>query len=102
MVSPAPARRAPILVVDADEATRALYRASLELSQFDVIEASEPPSVAPPTLSCPLCDHRLIYERSHIGGVTRRHAEQWDDFTCAQCGVFQYRQRTRSLHHVVQ
>jgi CheY-like chemotaxis protein len=38
---PAPARRAPILAVDSDDDTRALYRASFALSQCEVIEASD-------------------------------------------------------------
>jgi CheY-like chemotaxis protein len=59
------------------------------------------PAAAPPTLSCPWCDRPLIYQRSHIGGVSVRQSEQWDDYACAQCGGFQYRQRTRTLHHVV-
>jgi CheY-like chemotaxis protein len=237
MVFPAPARRAPILVVDADDDTRALYRASVELSQCEVVEASDgrdaltkalmrtpalviteltlpfingyalcellrrdrataevpilvvtaearpaerdrarqagadsvllkpatpervveevrrlltlsddspqrtasatvrtdtaatmahsvadtrsrghrrptltkaherytttTPPATPPILSCPLCDRSLTYQRSHIGGVSLRQSEQWDDYACAQCGGFQYRQRTRTLHHVV-
>jgi CheY-like chemotaxis protein len=59
-----------------------------------------PPS-PPPSLTCPLCDHPLVYQQSHIGGVSEHHAEQWDYFTCPTCGAFQYRQRThklRSLH----
>lgn len=42
----------------------------------------------------------LQYERSHIGGVSHVHAEQWDDYECAACGTFQYRQRTRKLRRV--
>jgi CheY-like chemotaxis protein len=58
------------------------------------------PPAAPPSLSCPMCDRGLTYQRSHIGGVSLRQAEQWDEFVCAQCGPFEYRQRTRTLHHV--
>jgi DNA-binding response OmpR family regulator len=41
MVFPAPARRLTILVVDADDDTRALYRASFQLDQCEVVEASD-------------------------------------------------------------
>ena len=49
---------------------------------------------------CPTCDRPLVYERSHIGGVTERFSEQWDYYTCTGCGPFQYRQRTRALRSV--
>lgn len=55
------------------------------------------PPASPPTLTCPSCDGPLAYVESHIGGVSDRHAEQWDDFECKKCGGFQYRQRTRKL-----
>jgi two-component system cell cycle response regulator DivK len=59
------------------------------------------PAVPPPALICPVCDHSLAYLRSHVGGVSERHAEQWDYFECpAGCGTFQYRQRTRKLRRV--
>jgi CheY-like chemotaxis protein len=60
-------------------------------------ETTTPPR-PPPELWCPSCALRLKYERSHIGGVSDRHAEQWDYYSCATgCGTFQYRQRTRRL-----
>jgi len=63
-------------------------------------ETTEPPT-APPVLVCPRCDLQLRYLRSHIGGVSERHAEQWDYFECtAGCGTFQYRERTRKLKKV--
>jgi hypothetical protein len=56
-----------------------------------------PPS-SPPPLRCPTCGCSLKYERSHIGGVSIRHAEQWDFYVCpALCGTFEYRQRTRTV-----
>jgi two-component system cell cycle response regulator DivK len=58
------------------------------------------PPLPPPTLHCPLCDAPLQYEQSHIGGVSNRHSEQWDDFLCPSCGAFEYRQRTRKLRQV--
>lgn len=60
---------------------------------------SAPPS-APPSLTCPSCDAVLKYEQSYIGGVSVRHPEQWDYFTCDRCGLFQYRHRTRKLRHL--
>jgi two-component system chemotaxis response regulator CheY len=60
-------------------------------------ETTTPPQ-PPPELWCPTCAALLKYERSHIGGVSDRHPEQWDYFSCAGgCGTFQYRQRTRRL-----
>jgi hypothetical protein len=54
-----------------------------------------------PELLCPSCDGPLHYERSHIGGVSSKHAEQWDYFLCPRgCGTFQYRERTRKLRSV--
>jgi CheY-like chemotaxis protein len=60
-------------------------------------ETTTPPS-APPELRCPICDQPLVYGRSHVGGVSDRHPEQWDYFTCpGMCGTFQYRHRTRKI-----
>jgi len=58
------------------------------------------PPTTPPALTCPSCDRSLKYDQSHVGGVSDRHAEQWDYFTCPTCGTFQYRQRTRKLRRV--
>jgi hypothetical protein len=58
------------------------------------------PPIEPPALTCPSCDHPLKYDHSHIGGVSDRHAEQWDYFACSTCGPFQYRHRTRKLRRV--
>jgi hypothetical protein len=33
-------------------------------------------------LVCPSCDRPLRYRRSHIGGVSTRYPEQWDEFVC--------------------
>jgi len=60
-------------------------------------ETTAPPAV-PPHQVCPSCGRPLTYERSHIGGVSSRQPEQWDDYTCSgSCGMFEYRQRTRKL-----
>ena len=59
------------------------------------------PPVAPPALLCPDCDRPLTYARSHVGGVSSRHPEQWDYYECGSgCGTFQYRTRTRKLRKV--
>ena len=58
------------------------------------------PPAPPPPLTCPSCDRPLKYKHSHLGGVSRRHAEQWDAYTCPSCGTFEYRQRTRKLRRV--
>jgi CheY-like chemotaxis protein len=63
-------------------------------------DTTEPPA-APPALVCPSCDVPLRYQRSHIGGVSERHSEQWDYYECSTaCGTYQYRQRTRKLRKV--
>lgn len=63
-------------------------------------DTSTPPASVP-SLVCPECDKPLNYQRSHVGGVSERHPEQWDYFECpAACGVFQYRHRTRKLRKV--
>jgi CheY-like chemotaxis protein len=59
------------------------------------------PPLTPPALRCPSCDTALVYERSHVGGVSERAVEQWDYFACARCGPFQYRHRTRKLMRTV-
>ena len=56
------------------------------------------PPMPPPEVICPVCDKRLVYQHSHVGGVSAIHAEQWDYFECqGGCGTFQYRGRTRRL-----
>ena len=59
------------------------------------------PPNPPPNLRCPDCDSGLTYHHSNIGGVSERHAEQWDYFECpSKCGTFEYRQRTRKIRRV--
>jgi CheY-like chemotaxis protein len=61
------------------------------------------PSLAPPRLRCPDCDTTLVYHHSNVGGVSARHPEQWDYFECpGECGMFEYRHRTRKLRRVQQ
>ncbi len=62
--------------------------------------ATTTPPATPPELPCPACNRPLKYERSEIGGVSHRHPEQWDYYTCATCGTFQHRQRTHKLRRV--
>jgi CheY-like chemotaxis protein len=80
--------------------SRETYRRAFASRAFERQNTTEP-AVAPPALVCPSCDRPLTYVRSHIGGVSQRHAEQWDYFECGHgCGAFQYRQRTRKLRRV--
>jgi CheY-like chemotaxis protein len=67
---------------------------------FARTETKHPPT-AVPELVCPSCDRLLVYQHSHVGGVTEAQMEQWDYYECeGGCGVFQYRQRTRKLRRV--
>jgi CheY-like chemotaxis protein len=60
-------------------------------------ETTAPPAPTP-QLICPSCLRTLEYERSYIGGVNTKSAEQWDYLRCpAGCGEFRYRHRTRKL-----
>jgi two-component system, chemotaxis family, chemotaxis protein CheY len=60
-------------------------------------ETKTPPE-KPPDLYCPSCDSALTYEHSYVGGVSNRHWEQWDHYSCpTACGTFEYRHRTRKL-----
>jgi DNA-binding response OmpR family regulator len=73
----------------------------LMLSHAQFRRDTATPPVTPPILICPQCDQPLLYRRSHIGGVSERHLEQWDYFECGGgCGTFQYRERTRKLRKV--
>ena len=68
--------------------------------QFNRVDTTTPPA-PPPALVCPICDRPLNYRRSHVGGVSERHREQWDYYECPDgCGSFQFRQRTRKLRKV--
>jgi DNA-binding response OmpR family regulator len=79
------------------EHSRSLPR-RLSMSRAHSRHDTTSPSLMPPALVCPICDQPLRYERSHIGGVSARHTEQWDYYECLHCsGTFQYRQRTRKL-----
>jgi len=80
--------------------TDSAFRRTILSRTYQRVETTEPP-VAPPSLVCPDCDQVLRYQRSHVGGVSARHPEQWDYFECANgCGMFQYRRRTRKLKKV--
>jgi hypothetical protein len=79
------------------EQSRAVVRRQM-LSSMHIRQETTTPPVVPPALVCPSCDLPLRYLRSHVGGVSARHPEQWDYFECAGgCGRFQYRERTRKL-----
>src|SRR5207249_8446209 len=72
------------------------HRRSTLSKSFARFMTTTPPA-SPPNLVCPSCDQPLMYDYSHIGGVSALHAEQWDQYVCRACGVFQYRHRTRKL-----
>ena len=79
------------------EHSHAVVRRQMLSSAHFRHETTTPPLIPPP-LVCPSCDQPLRYLRSHVGGVSARHPEQWDYFDCAAgCGQFQYRERTRKL-----
>jgi two-component system, cell cycle response regulator DivK len=60
------------------------------------------PPLEPPVLVCPTCDAQLVYQDSHIGGVSDKQQEQWDYYECPRkCGKFQYRQRTRKIRRLI-
>jgi two-component system, OmpR family, phosphate regulon response regulator PhoB len=59
------------------------------------------PNDPAPELCCPICTAQLRYEKTFIGGVSRRFPERWDRLTCPSCGEFSYRHRTGKLRHIV-
>jgi CheY-like chemotaxis protein len=85
---PVPAVQPPVAPV--------LNRAPAKARTHERYVSTNPPR-PPPHLRCPHCDTPLAYDRSHVGGVSERHPEQWDYFICARHGTFQYRHRTRKL-----
>lgn len=80
-----------------EDAERTRHRT---LSRTHARETTVVPPTPPPRLRCPSCDQKLTYDHSYVGGVSAKFAEQWDYFTCARCGTFQYRHRTRRLRRV--
>jgi len=62
--------------------------------------ATTTPEEPAPSLTCPICSQQLRYQQTFIGGVSSRHSERWDYFTCVKCGEFQYRYRTRKLRQL--
>lgn len=68
--------------------------------QHDRRFTTEPPK-RPPAAFCPRCATPLTYLHSHTGGVSDKYPEQWDYFTCENCGGYRYRHRTRRLTPVV-
>jgi hypothetical protein len=84
-------------VTQRQQAERQRVRLSKSFSRF----ATTVPPVSPPGLVCPSRDHTLTYGESYVGGVSDRHPEQWDHYTCpGSCGAFQYRHRTRKLRRI--
>jgi CheY-like chemotaxis protein len=74
-------------------------RPTMRTKAFPRFATAEPP-IRPPELTCPSCDRALTYLHSQVGGVSDRHPEQWDYFSCTTCGTFQYRQRTRKTRRI--
>jgi uncharacterized Zn finger protein len=66
------------------------------LQRTRIVYCADP---APPPLACPSCTTRLVYQQTVISGV---QPERWDLFTCATCGEFEYRHRTRRLRAVIE
>jgi len=92
--------RGRFAVPDSDESsTPAMQRRGMSIARTRR-ELTNTPPLPPPELSCPSCDRALTYHVSHIGGVSERHSEQWDYFSCSLCGGFQYRQRTRKVRRL--
>ena len=91
-----PLQRADVVAHVAAPPVRPPARTMAKAKSHERYVSTNPPQ-APPHLRCPQCDAVLHYERSHIGGVSDRHPEQWDYFVCATHGAFQYRHRTRKL-----
>jgi CheY-like chemotaxis protein len=79
--------------VPSSAARRSLSKAHLRF------ETSTPADPAP-ELCCPICTGQLRYEKTFIGGVSRRHPERWDYLTCVRCGQFSYRHRTRNIRRI--
>jgi CheY-like chemotaxis protein len=85
---------------DGDSPTRPVHT-SIATRSFQRFDTTTPPTLPPP-LRCPECDRLLEFRKSRIGGVTRRNAEQWDEFCCPECsGAFEYRHRTKKLRLIV-
>ncbi|HYM22889.1 MAG TPA: hypothetical protein VEU08_06765, partial [Vicinamibacterales bacterium] len=82
------------------DAKAALSGARLLVRAHQRFRTNKPP-LAPPPLRCPSCDVTLVYDHSHVGGVSARFEEQWDYFVCEKCGSFEFRQRTRNLRRTV-
>jgi len=78
-------------------------RSRVPLSRAFIRHKTVTPGLPPPALLCPSCDRLLVYQDSHVGGVSEHHQEQWDYYECGGgCGSFQYRQRTRKLRRLTQ
>ena len=89
-------------VIDRSQVTpaRSAVMTRTSLVKAHLREMTTTPSHMPPILHCTSCDRVLTYRCSQLGGVSEKHPEQWDYLTCAACGAFQYRQRTRKLRRL--
>jgi CheY-like chemotaxis protein len=62
--------------------------------------ATTTPSNPATALRCPYCEKPLQYQARHMGGMTARRRDHWDDYICSTCGAFQYQQHTRKMRRV--
>jgi CheY-like chemotaxis protein len=81
-------------------ASAPLAAARRSLSKAHLRFETSTPNDPAPELCCPICTDQLRYEKTFIGGVSRRHPERWDYLNCVRCGQFSYRHRTRKLRHI--
>jgi CheY-like chemotaxis protein len=95
------ARHPTIARAEAMPALVSSERAAPRLSKSFARFSTTTPPTRPPQLVCPSCDQPLTYQHSYVGGVSSRHAEQWDQYLCPSgCGAVEYRHRTRKLRRV--
>jgi two-component system, cell cycle response regulator DivK len=93
-------RQVPRVVTAHGSTSRSISSGRALSKRHQRFQSTMPPS-RPPELHCPRCDQPLTYQKSHIGGVSAKHSEQWDHYECSSgCGQFLYRQRTRKLRDV--
>lgn len=86
----------PVASTSVATPTAARPRRNIKSRAYERRFTTKPPS-DPPELFCPTCTTPLAYVNSHLGGVSATYAEQWDYYSCARCGTYRYRHRTRRL-----
>jgi CheY-like chemotaxis protein len=86
----------PSMIAERQPEPHTTSRRAIKSRTFQRLFTTTPPRSVPEAF-CPTCAARLTYQHSHVGGVSEKHPEQWDYFTCASCGTYRYRHRTRKL-----